>query len=130
MCIRDRVFGVLEHLLTLFLGDPLSESARLCGDRCSPPANGPYHLLAAFSIEDCLCCKLRVCLNHTKDIPLLWIAIGREYEVWRGKVKEVQRVAVYHLSHVHKLTEHRSGTWNLCLLYTSPSPRDRTRSRM
>ena len=22
------------------------------------------------------------------------------------------------------------GKWNLCLLYTSPSPRDRTRSRM
>ena len=27
-------------------------------------------------------------------------------------------------------TEFRPGTLNTCLLYTSPSPRDRTRSRM
>ena len=29
-----------------------------------------------------------------------------------------------------KITEIPSPTFNICLLYTSPSPRDRTRSRM
>ena len=36
----------------------------------------------------------------------------------------------YDASDVNSIYEHTEGKFNYCLLYTSPSPRDRTRSRM
>src|SRR5678810_958072 len=45
-------------------------------------------------------------------------------------LKEIPRVAVASTPNNYKVVEVTTGLYNTCLLYTSPSPRDRQKSRM
>ena len=48
-----------------------------------------------------------------------------------GEVREKEKLPERELEiYIKKQIPDLEGTLNICLLYTSPSPRDRTRSRM
>ena len=47
-----------------------------------------------------------------------------------GVKKDLYQIKNNHLKHMHEDIDKLGGKVDNCLLYTSPSPRDRTRSRM
>ena len=66
--------------------------------------------------------KFRI-LSKNKD----WIKIKTSFDNYVGYIKDKNYVTDFSPS--HKVQIFKANIFN-CLLYTSPSPRDRTRSRM
>ena len=57
--------------------------------------------------------------------PMTLEEIGETFDLTRERVRQIKEKAIRRLKHTS-----RSKILKTCLLYTSPSPRDRTRSRM
>ena len=56
--------------------------------------------------------------------------IFKNYKLPEGIIKPDIAIGAGHKTHFHLLAVKRCLNARICLLYTSPSPRDRTRSRM
>ena len=63
---------------------------------------------------------LEMYFGINRDSAMTLNEIGEEFDLTRERVRQIKEKAIQRL-------RHRSRS---CLLYTSPSPRDRTRSRM
>ena len=69
-------------------------------------------------------------INSKKLTPLLGQGEKQYYSMKFARKKGEYLVRTNKLSDFQKLYLWKGGKFNFCLLYTSPSPRDRTRSRM
>ena len=126
--LSDVAQNSLINIVTIFLG--LSVGSKLAADKfLSPETLGILILgMIAFAIGTAagvLVAKLINVFSTTKINPLIGAA-GVSAVPMAARV--VNKVGLEYNSQNHLLM-HAMGP-NICLLYTSPSPRDRTRSRM
>ena len=69
------------------------------------------------------CLIIRQLIKHGAEVQVVITSSGKEF------ITPITLSALTHKPVISDFFSQRDGTWN-CLLYTSTSPRDRTRSRM